>query len=351
MGRIELRTFDGDLEALAAMARDPWLEECGEHSFPDLYRPALAGLFFADVPDPRFLVAAYDGARLVAFIANLPRTYRLNGKTYQAVYSCMMVGRKGYQGAVVYLIAESLRRNEDFGADLALMTLEKPLHSWRMFEKYMKPQHRIVTLKTMIPLLHAVDFAKIVESENLKPHEVAAIKLYGAHRRLLPPPVAGVVRPYRDTDLAPILALTRRYSDQGSLVRDFDQASLARHLHTEDVTATVVYERDGAVAGFVNLSMRDMVNHRGSQRWAWLDFLYWEGLDRQEKQALLAGAWEASKEQNCIGLLEWNKDYYAKGSLFRARFIPYPRFLEVDAWILNPALSLRRIDSIFEQVI
>jgi hypothetical protein len=351
MGRIELRTFDGDFEALSAMAREPWLEEHGEHSFPDLYRPALARHFFADVPDPRFLVAAYDGAKLVAFIANLPRTYRLNGHTYQGVYSCMLVGRKGYQGAVVYLIAESLRRNQEFGADLALMTLEKPQRSWLMFDRYMKPQHQVVTLKTMAPLLHAVDFEKIVVSENLTWYEVAAIKLFGAHRRLFAPPPVGVVRPYRDTDLAQILALTRRYSDHDSLVRDFDQASLARHLHTEDVTSTVVYERDGTVVGFVNFTIRDMINRRGSHRWAWLDFLYWQGLSRQEKQALLAGWWEASREQNCIGLLEWNKDYYSKGPLFRARFIPYPRFLEVDAWILNPALSLQRIGSVFEQVI
>jgi hypothetical protein len=159
------------------------------------------------------------------------------------------------------------------------------------------------------------------------------------------------VRPYSDADLLSILALTRRYSDQNSLVRTFDRESLARRLHTEDVTATVVYERDGTVEGFINFTAYDMVCKRGSHRWAWIDFLYWEGLNSKEKEALLASLWEASRELGCIGLLEWNKNYYAKGALFRSHFIPYPRFLDLNAWIFNPTLSLQGVKNVVEQVI
>jgi hypothetical protein len=63
---IEFRDFDGDLDALSAMARDSWFEEYGLGSWPDLYRPALAGHLFADVTDPRYLVGAYHGSKLVA---------------------------------------------------------------------------------------------------------------------------------------------------------------------------------------------------------------------------------------------------------------------------------------------
>ena len=351
MGKIEIRDFDGDLEALSAMARDSWREEYGGDTWPDLYRPALARHLFADVPDPRFLIGAYDGAKLVAFIANLPRTYRFDGQAYRGVASCMMVARKDYRGAVVYLIAECLHRNEEFGADFALMTLEKKHRSWLMFEKHLKPKYRIEVLKTMYTIVHPVDFEKIVESENLKWYEVAAIKLLGAHRPIAAPSVSGTVRPYRDADLVEILALTRRYSDQGCLVRDFDEDSLAHRLHTEDVTSTVVYERDGSVEGFINFTAYDMVGKRGTYRWAWLDFLYWEGLSGKEKRALLAGLWKAGRDQGCICILEWNKDYYDKGSLFRSHFIPYPRFLDLNAWVFNPDLSLQGVDSVFEQVI
>jgi hypothetical protein len=376
MGKIELRNFDGDYDALSALAHASWLAEYGENSFPDLYQPALARHFFADAPDPRFLIAALDGPRLVGFVANLPRTYALNGQTYKGVYSCMLVCHPDYRGAAVYLIAESLHRNEAYGADLALMTLEKPHRSWRMFDQFLKPNHRIVTLKIMHPIVRAVDFAKIVVSENLKGYEAAAIRLLGAHRPITAPAVPGMMRPYQESDLDEILALTRRIAcpegrraGPNCLVRMFDKESLARHLHTVGVAATVVYERGSAVAGFVNFTIRDMVSPRGREPWGWLDFLYWggpapkptrelalpkevnEGLDRQEKQALLAGVWETSRELGCIGLLEWNKAYYASWPLYRAHFIPYPRALEVDAWIFNPGLSLAGPGGLFEQVI
>ena len=121
---IEVRDFDGDLEALSAMARDSWSEEYGGEPWVDLYRPQLTRHLFAEVPDPRFLVGAYNGAKLVAFVANLPRAYRYNGKTYRGVMSTLMVAHKDYRGSIALLIAECLRRNKEFGADFALMILE-----------------------------------------------------------------------------------------------------------------------------------------------------------------------------------------------------------------------------------
>ena len=351
MGRIEIRDFDGDLEALRAMAYDTLFEERGEDAWLDLNRPEVARHVFADVPDPRFLIGAYDGTRLVAFIANLPRIYRLNGKTYTGVASTMMAAHEDYRGAVVYLISECLRRNEEFGADFALMIFEKKHRSWLMFERYLKPRYRIERLKTMYAISRAVDLEKIVESQNLRWYEAAAIRFFGAHRPITAPSVSGTVRPYGDTDLGEILALTRRYSDRDSLVRVFDKTSLARRLHTENVTSTMVYERGGAVEGFINFTVHELVSRRGRHRWAWLDFLYWEGLSGKEQKALLAGLWQASRDQGCIGIMEWSKNYYAKGALFRSRFIPYPHFIEVNAWIFNPDLSLRGINKIFEQVV
>jgi len=351
MGKIELRDFDGDLEALRAMAYDTLFEERGKDAWLDLNRPEVARHVFADVPDPRFLIGAYDGDRLVAFIANLPRAYRFNGKTYTGVASTMMAAHRDYRGAVVYLIAESLRRNEEFGADFALMIFEKNYRSWLMFKKYLKPRYRIERLKTMYAISRAVDLEKIVESQNLRWYEAATINLLGAHCPITAPSVSGIVRPYRDADLVKVLALTRRYSDQNSLVRVFDKESLARRLHTENITSTLVYERGGAVEGFINFTAHELVSKRGRHRWAWLDFLYWEGLTGKEQKALLAGLWQASRDRGCIGILEWNKNYYSKGALFRSHFIPYPLFIEVNAWIFNPDLSLHGVDKIFEQVV
>jgi len=332
------------------MAYATLLEERGDSAWLDLNRPEIARHLFADLPDPRFLIAAYDGARLVAFIANLPRVYRLNGATYRGVIPTMLAARKEYRGAVVYLMAECIRRNQEFGADLALMMLEKNYRSWRMLEGGLKPKYRIERLRTMCAFTRAVELESIVESQGLKRYESAAIRLAGAHRPIPFPSVSGVVRPYRDADLQQILALTLRYSDQGCLVRVFNERSLARQLHAEGVALTIVYERGGAVEGFINFTIHELLSARGRRRWAWVEFLYWESLTAQERKALLAGLWQASRDMGCIGILEWDKGYYSKGAFFRSRFLPYPLSVDVSAWVLNPNLSLQAVRKICEQV-
>ena len=351
MGRIEIRDFDGNLEDLRSMARQSWLCEYGSAPWRDLFRPELVRHIFAGVPDPRFLTAAYEGSKLIGFMANLPRQYRLRGKTYQGVVSTMFVTRQGYAGAGAYLISECLRRNAAFGADFALMFFVRGHRPWPLFDRVLGKRVRIERLKTMHAIVHAVDFDKIVYSQSLTAFEVAAIKLLGAHRPIVRPPTPGLVRKYQREDLSRILAMTRRYPDQDSLVRVFDEESLGRQLSSGDVTQTVVYEREGSVHGFINFSTHAMVTRQGGYRWAWVDLLSWEGLSGSEKKALLAGLWEASRARGAIGILEWNKAYYSKMPLYRARFIPWLPLVEARAWILNPDLSLSGVNSVVEEVI
>jgi len=350
VAKFEVRDFDGDLPALSAMARETWLEEYGEHSWPDLYQPALAAYFFASVSDPRFLVAAYDGARLVAFVANVPRRYRLAGRRYLGVLSSMLVARPGYQGAAVYLLGECLRRNQELGADFAVMTIEHNHRSWRMFQEFLRPAHRLTVLKTMHPLVHALDFDRIVTSEGLKRHEVLAIRLAGADRRIMPVATAGVVRLYRAGDLAQVLALVQRTANGDSLVRDFAESTLAVQLHAQPVADTLVYELNGAIKGFVNFTLRDMVSRRACERWTWVEFVGWEACSAAERRALLAGLWQVGHERGCIGILEWNKGYYSAAPLYGARFVPYPRYVDVTAWPLKPDVVLPTVRGVFEQV-
>ncbi len=351
MSEIEYRDFDGDLDALSKMARESWFEEYGVSTWPDLYQPALARHFFADVHNPRYLVGAYDGARLVAFVANLPRTYRLDGQQLQGVMSCLMVGHRDYRrrGIAVGLIGECLSRNEELGCDVALMTLERKHSSALLFDKHLKPNHRIEVVRRLYPIARPIDFETMAEAERLAGYERAAIRLYGAHRPLLAPTVKGEVRPYRPEDLDEVSALVEGVSDDGCLVRVFDGPSLARRLHTEGVTSTVVYD-NGSVSGFANITRYELVDRRGTYPWAWLDYVVWDKLDGAEKQALLAGVWRAAQEQGCIGLLEWNKGYTGVFPLIRARFIAYPRFIDLNAWVFRSELSLRG-KAMFEQQI
>ena len=142
------------------------------------------------------------------------------------------------------------------------------------------------------------------------------------------PPVDDVTHPDRRSLLSRIIDY---YLESG----DFNGLACRQNVAEIAVTGTV----------------HELVSPSGRYRWAWIDFLYWEGLTAKEKQAILAGVWHASREQGCIGILEWNKSYYAKGNLFRSRFMPYPHFIEMNAWVLNPELSLQGVESIVEQIV
>jgi hypothetical protein len=349
MAEFEIRDFDGDLHALSAMARDAWREEYAGATWPDLYRPELTRHLFAGVSDPRYLVGAYQGDHLVAFVANLPRTYRLGEVACRGVYGCLLVSHRDAPGAGAYLLLECLRRYRDLGIDLVLLGVEKKHRGWMLFERYVKRRYHIHTLRTMHTLLHGVDLPRIIDSEGLNRLQVAAIRLVGAHRPIVASSVPGTVRPYDPDDLPGVLELANRYATPHSLVRTFDRASLARRLSTPGVTATVVYRRDGAVCGFINCTIHHMVSRRSTHRWVWIDFLYWQGLRASEKQALLAGLWHAARDLDCIGLVEWSRNYYAQGALYRARFVPYPRYLELYALLLNPDLTLDGVDHVVEQ--
>jgi hypothetical protein len=350
MGQIEIRTFDGDLEALRKMAHDSWFFEYGDGSWPDIYKQDLNRFYFDSLPDPRFLVAAYYQDQIVAFLANLPRRYRLEGKTYLGVVSCLFAAHPDYRGTVIPIVAECLKRNHDLGADFSIFTLEWDHRSQQLFQALPSP-YRIENVLTVRLLVHGIRLDTIRVHEQLKWYEVAGIKLIGAHRPIRSPGVPGIVRPYQESDLETILAITQHIPDEKLLVRVFDLESLALRLGVPGINGTVVYERDGAVAGFINYSIYDMVNPRGRNPWAWIDMVCFDGLTGKEKQALLAGVWCACRDAGCIGILEWTKHYYPLTPMYKARFIPYPRGLDVLAWIFNPDLSFKGVKGVFEQFI
>lgn len=350
MGRIEIRTFDGDLEALRDMAHASLYPERGDEVWLDMNRPAVMARLFEHVPDPRLLIGAYDGTRLVGFLANLPRRYRLNGVTYRGVFTNLLATAPGYGGSTVYLIMECLRQNQAYGADFALIVLERGYSSWRLFEKALAPRYRIERLATLHGIARPIDMPRLVASQRLGWPIRMGAHLIGADRPIEAPAVPGIVRPYAAADLPAIEGLLACCSDAGCLVRQFDRAPLASQLATDDLTATVVYERGGTVRGMINYAIHEHVSPRGRDRWAWIDFVSWDNLLPETRRALLSGLWHDARRRGCIGLMEWSKGYYSPWTLYGARFVPYPLRIDVNAWVFRPGLSLRGVGRLCEQI-
>ena len=54
------------------------------------------------------------------------------------------------------------------------------------------------------------------------------------------------------------------------------------------------------------------------------------------------------REAGCLGAIEWTRGYYPQRALYRARFFPYFRAVDLCAWIFEPGLSFGKIKDVYE---
>jgi hypothetical protein len=361
MSRIEIRPYDGDLETLRKLAYSSWTAEYSNHtgsSWPDLYTPTISRYYFEAGNDPRLLVGAYLKGELVGFLANLPRQYRFRGKQFKGMVSGLLAVSPDVPGTLGLLLAACLQGNREFSIDLSLFTLEKDHKTLRLANKLTSDGGNATRLTTclvhMQPLVNAIDFPAIQNHEGLGKLETMGIKIWGAHRSILPGQPIGVVRPFKSEDLTGVLALTELVSDQDQLVRVFDLPTLQRRFNSGDLSTQlggmVVYEHQGKIKGFISFSTYIMVTSRGSHPWAWIDLVCWEGCSPQEKHNLIAGVWALCGERGCIGVLIWTRQRISHFPFYRAGFLPYPRPMDLQVGILNQSISLYGAKGAFEQI-
>ncbi len=347
---VAIETFRGDYEALERMAHASWREEYGEASFPNFYRPAFLRFLFDRIPARKkdHLLAAYQGDRIVAFLANLPQNFRFKGGDYRAIYSCLLVTNREYfrKGLALALIRKAIESNRIHGYDFSLLTLETGHRSTELMNKLRGEGNRIERVRKSSVVGRVLDLPRVAASEGLKAYEKAAIVLLGSHRTPAPDP-RFKLRGYRPSDLGACHALLDRYKDSVGLALVWDRDELAVELDRPDVSRTLVWEKDGRVRAMINYILHD---HLGKtvERWAWINHLAFPDLTPFEKAAVIRAYLLAIREAGCIGTLDWTRRGYPAAPLFRARFFPYPRAVNLLSWTFNPSISLAGIPEVYE---
>jgi hypothetical protein len=349
LSEISIEPFRGDIEALEKMALYSWRNEYGIESFPNFYRPAFLKYLFGSIKDNRHLLAAYRGDEIVSFLANLPRKFDFEGNVYSAVLSCIMVTRRDLlrQGLGLAIINEALKVNMEMNYDFALMTLEKGHRSTLLIQKLEREGYPIEWVKKISVVARILDLDRVFSSEKLKTWERLALKVIWADK--LPKPKSNLMlRDYRVEDLDMCLALLNRYKHHVRLARIWKREELAWELDYPDVSKTLVFERrDGKVDGLINFIYHE---HLGKikERWAWINHVAYQELTPQERTDFIRAFLCYIKDKDCIGAIEWTKKYYPMMPLFRARFFPYFRTVNMVSMTFNPEISLRNIPDVYE---
>jgi hypothetical protein len=345
---ISIEPFRGDLEGLERMVLSSWRDEYGISSFPNLYRPPFLRFLFERLPDKRLLIAAYQGKEIVSFFANLPRRFRFESKTYHAVLSCILATRKEFlrRGLATEIIKEGLKINNELKYDFALLTLETGHRSTKLIKKLEEAGHPLRWVKRMHVIARVLDLARVSTSEGLKTWEEAAIRLIAAQR----PPKLGhykYVREYRPKDLETCLGLLNQYQSHLRLARVWEGDELAWELSYPDVSQTLVYEKEGKVEGLINFIYHD---HHGKtkERWAWINHVAYPGLSTKERTSFVQAFLNYIRDVDCVGAIEWTKKYYPLTPMYRSRFFPYFRAVNMFSWNFNPDVAIQNIPDVYE---
>jgi GNAT superfamily N-acetyltransferase len=347
---ISIEPFRGDLEGLERMAHASWRDEYGQASFPNFYRPAFLRYIFDRIPADRrdLLLGAYKDGEIVGFLANLPEKFHFQGKIYGAVYSCLLVVRKEYlrKGLALEIIRAAVALNKKYGFDFSLLTLETGHRSTLMMNKFIAEGQRIERIRKSGVMARVLDLDRVDGAEGLKGYEKAAIRLLGVHR----PPKAspGVeLRDYRPSDLDACHALLDRYKDTVRLALAWDARELAIELDFPEVARTLVWEKDGRVRAMINFVRHDQLG-KTVERYAWINHVAFPDLSPAERTAFLRAYLTRIKADGYVATIDFNKRGWPAGPFYRARFIPFPRAVNLVSWTFNPAISLAGIPVVYE---
>jgi hypothetical protein len=191
-----------------------------------------------------------------------------------------------------------------------------------------------------------LDLGRVADSEGLKGWEKAAIKLLGSHRP--PKEKPGVsLRRYAPADLDQCLALLDRYKETVTLALVWDKKDLAWELDYPGVSETLVYEKEGRVAGMINFIWH---KHIGKTRelWAWVNHVAYPDLSGKERYGFVQAFLGYCQKAGCVGTIEWNRKYYPLRPFYRSRFFPYFRAVNLVSWTFNPDISLAKIPDVYE---
>jgi len=347
---VSIEPFRGDYESLERMALLSWREEYGEASFPNFYRPAFLRYLYGRIkPAERdHILAAYRGGEIIGFMGNVPQKFHFRDRVYPATYSCLLVVRRDAlrQGLASNLIGEALRVNDRYRYAFSLFGLETGHRSTKMIEKFVREGRRVEWIKKFRVIARVLDLDRVAASERLKSWERAAIRAVGSDR---PPRTEGtiILREYKPEDLDGCLALLDRYRQSVTLSLVWDRDELARELLYPGVVQTLVCENGGRIEGLVNFIYHDHLG-KTSEKWAWIHHLAFPDLDGKQRLDFVHAFLRYIREAGCLGAIEWTRGYYPQGALYRARFFPYFRAVDLCAWIFEPDLSFGRIKDVYE---
>jgi len=251
---IEIRTFDGDADQMSRFCTGVWRRQYqGQMPLIDWSADFLEWEVLAD-PSRHYVVAAYDGTKLVGLLPTVPQRFSLLGQEIDGTWGSYFSVDPDYaqHGVSLKLNLELRRRHRQRQAVLTTghvylgAAVAKGKDFWLKQPKTIQPVRKLGLWAR--PLDH-----RAVSRFELSRRDAVGVRMLGLVQRTpRPADPADGIRDFQTGDLADCLRLVNDQGRAAELGYLWDDVALLRRLKYKDVAHTLVAEYRGRVAGLVN---------------------------------------------------------------------------------------------------
>lgn len=339
---IEIRPFEGDAEELAAFTRRVWRQSYeGQMLTPLWSKEFMERDLLADGRNRDFLIAAYDGTRLVGSHPAKPITVRLHGQEVPATWASFLSVDPEYRrrGVALKLQAEYVRkhREHEIPINFGYLYIRSARSMGPEFWRRQPGGVRIVAKLGM--WVRALDHAAVARFELYRTEAWGTRVLSLVQHAPREPADTAGIRPYHSKDLDDCCELLNRAGENADLAYLWEPETTARQLQYPGLSETVVLEQEGRVAGLVNYTLLDVLG-RCPMRVARLDTLAFGSLARKDRRRLLAAALHQMAADGAKGAMMLRGSWYGWRELIGAGFVPVPPEFYYVGLTLQDGLSL-----------
>jgi predicted N-acetyltransferase YhbS len=324
---IEIRTYEGSATEFAQFSLDVWRQTYeGRMPLPLWDAPYFEWQWMPDGGENRdFLVAAYDGAKLVGSLLGEAFRFRLHDREFDATMGSWLTVHPDYrrQGIGTRLFEEQRKRHVERGAVFHLG------FGYMGSAVSMGPQFWTKLSDNTVVLGKAGFWARVLDHRAAARWSPVRVERIGTRllglvqgRRPAPASFEGI-RSYRPDDLDACLDLANALTSKVDMGYVWSKPRLGRQLQHRDLPRTVVLEQQGRVGGFVNYYRVEFLA-RGLLPVALVDVAAFGELAGRERRRLLRAALYKMAEEG-IGLaLILGLPCYPKSPFFRTGFVSMP---------------------------
>jgi len=344
---IEVRTCESETSEVAAFTTRVWRETFRGRRLAINWDTAYFDWqLFNGVCGRDYLLAAYDGTRLVGTLFAEPFRLSVRGVERDATMSSWLTVEPEYRRNDVasMLVAEMRRRHRErnaaFQIGFGVLGTMGP-QFWRTM-----PDAFILRKLGFWCLMSDVNALR--ESLYLPALGRSAMRLLRVVERASPrAPKGEGIRTYAPTDLPRCLELANALGEGMDMAYRWEGARLGLQLQHKGQPRTLVYKEGGRVEGFINYYVVECVG-RSTVRTAIIDiFACGAAMSSRERTRLLQAGVAGMAEEGCVMALLLRIPCYPAATLLKSGFIPLPQEFSVICGWPEPGLPLEGVKRLY----